>query len=58
MQSDVDEFKKTYGTRLDDEIKFGKIRPAQIIFNRYLERLTERQKLVVELLKEKIDYSN
>ena len=24
MQSDVDEFKKTYGTRLDDEIKFGK----------------------------------
>ena len=57
MQSDVDEFKKTYGTRLDDEIKFGKIRPAQIIFNRYLERLTERQKLVDELLKEKMDYS-
>ena len=35
MQSDVDEFTKKYGTRLDNEIKFGKnIRPAQIIFNK------------------------
>ena len=46
MQSDVDEFKKTYGTRLDDEIKFGKIRPARVIYDKYIERLTQRQKLV------------
>jgi len=57
MQSDVDEFRKTYGTRLDDEIKFGKIRPAQIIFNKYIERLTQRQKLVDDLLKKKMDYT-
>ena len=43
LQSDVDEFRKTYSTRLDDEIKFGKIRPALIIFKKYIERLTKRQ---------------
>nr|ADI22597.1 periplasmic protease [uncultured verrucomicrobium HF0500_16O23] len=57
MQSDVDEFKKTYGTRLDDEIKFGKIRPARVIFDKYIERLTQRQKLVDELLKNEMDYT-
>jgi carboxyl-terminal processing protease len=57
MQSDVDEFKKTYGTRLDDEIKFGKIRPARVIYDKYIERLTQRQKLVDELLKKEMDYS-
>ena len=57
LQSDVDEFRKLYGTRLDDEIKFGKIRSAQIIFNKYIERLTQRQKLVDELLKKKMDYT-
>ena len=35
LQSDVDEFRNTYSTRLDDEIKFGKIRPAHIIFKKY-----------------------
>ena len=39
LQSDVDEFRKTYGTRLDDETKFGKIRPAHIIFKKYKETL-------------------
>ena len=57
LQRDVDEFRKTYGTRLDDEIKFGKIRPAQIIFNKYIERLTQCQKLVDELLKKNMDYT-
>ena len=57
MQSDVDEFKKTYSTRLDDEIKFGKIRPARVIYDKYIERLTQRQKLVDELLKKEMDYS-
>ncbi len=57
LQSDVDEFEKLHGTRLDDQVKFGSLRPAQQIFNRYLERLAERQKQVNEILKMDIDFS-
>ncbi|SVB89467.1 uncharacterized protein METZ01_LOCUS242321, partial [marine metagenome] len=57
LQSDVDQFEKLHGTRLDDQVKFGSLRPAQQIFNRYLERLAERQKQVNEILKMDIDFS-
>jgi len=57
LQSDVDQFEKLHGTRLDDQVKFGSLRPAQQIFNRYLERLAERQKQVNEILKIDIDFS-
>ena len=49
LKSDVEEFEKTHGTRLDDQVKFGSIRPAQQIFNRYLERLAQWQELVNEI---------
>jgi len=57
LQSDVDQFEKIHGKRLDDQVKFGSIRPAQQIFNRYLERLAERQKQVDVILKNNIDFS-
>tara|TARA_B100001971_G_scaffold134341_1_gene124149 strand:- start:1205 stop:3382 length:2178 start_codon:yes stop_codon:yes gene_type:complete len=57
LQSDVDEFKKRYATQLDNETQFGKMKPAQQIFDVYIERLAQRQKLVEELLKKKMDYT-
>ena len=57
LKSDVEEFEKTHGTRLDDQVKFGSIRPAQQIFNRYLERLAQCQELVNEILGQKIDFA-
>jgi carboxyl-terminal processing protease len=57
LQSDVDQFEKIHGNRLDDQVKFGSLRPAQQIFNRYLERLAERQEQVNGILKEDIDFS-
>ncbi len=57
LQSDVDEFKERYATQLDNETQFGKMKPAQRIFDVYIERLTQRQKLVEELLKKKMDYT-
>ena len=57
LQSDVDSFKKIYGTRLDNLTKLGRIQPAKQIFDIYLQRLEQRQKLVAELVKEKMDYT-
>ena len=57
LQSDVDQFVKIHGNRLDDQVKFGSLRPAQQIFNRYLERLAERQCQVNEILKDNLDFT-
>ena len=57
LQSDVDSFEKLYGTRLDDQVRFGSLRPAHQIFQRYLERLAERQKTVTTLLEKPMDFS-
>ncbi len=57
LQNDVDQFEKLYGTRLDDQVRFGSLRPAHQIFQRYLERLAERQKNVTALLQEPMDFS-
>jgi len=55
LQSDVDSFEKLYATRLDDQVRFGNLRPAHQIFQRYLERLAERQQMVTALLKKPMD---
>ena len=57
LQSDVDSFEKLYATRLDDQVRFGNLRPAHQIFQRYLERLAERQQMVTALLKRPMDFS-
>ena len=57
LQSDVDDFEKTMGKRLDDQVKFGSLTSANQIFNRYLERMSERKNMVDEILKEEMDFS-
>ncbi len=57
LQSDVDHFEQMIGKRLDDQVKFGRLTSANEIFNRYLERLSERKKMVDEILKEEMDFS-
>lgn len=57
LQSDIDEFEKTYGARLDDEINAGNVAPAYRIFDRYLQRLGERRKMVDGILKEEFDFT-
>lgn len=57
LQSDVESFEKLYGTRLDDQVRFGSLRPAHQIFQRYLERLAERQQMVTTLLEKPMDFS-
>lgn len=56
MQSDVDEFAK-HEFELDDLAKKGNVELAYSIFNRFLQRVDERVKLVVELLKEPHDFT-
>lgn len=48
--SDLAEF-EIYRTRLDDLIRRGDVRPAHMIFGRFLERLQQRVDYVNELLK-------
>ena len=57
LQSDVDHFRKLYDSRLDNLVVFGSMRPGDIIFERYLQRLESRQKLVDELLKEDLKFT-
>lgn len=55
-QADIDEFKKSEKS-LDDQLKAGDISFAYVVFNRLLERIDERVKLVDQLLKEPQDFA-
>lgn len=55
-QADIDEFKKNE-KNLDDQLKAGDISFAYVVFNRLLERIDERVKLVDQLLKEPQDFA-
>ena len=57
LQSDVDEFTEKYATRLDDRIESGVVTPAFEIYDRYMERLTERNILVQKMLKQEFDFT-
>ena len=57
LQSDVDHYEQMIGKRLDDQVKFGRLTSANEIFNKYLERLSERKTMVDEILKEEMDFS-
>jgi carboxyl-terminal processing protease len=61
LKSDVDEFNAAYGKKLDDTLASAKtppdVKPAHKIFDRYLNRLTERKALVGRLVNEKFDYA-
>ena len=55
-QSDVDQFMEK-NTLLDDEINKNKVDFAYVVFNRFLERLDERVKLVDELVTLPTDFT-
>jgi carboxyl-terminal processing protease len=56
LKADVDEFKKE-AKNLDDQVKEGNIDFARKVFERYLVRNDERYKAMVELLKQKHDFT-
>ncbi len=55
-QSDIDEFKK-YEDKLDDMLAKYDTRFAQVVFQRFLQRVGERVALVDELLKQDFDFT-
>ena len=57
LQMDIDEFVSKYGTKLDNHIRDGDVQPAFKIYDRYLERLEERNLLVQKLLNREFDFS-
>ena len=56
LQSDIDEFAKSQNV-LADQIKKGDTAFAYTVFNRFLQRLDERVKLVDMLLAQKLDFT-
>jgi carboxyl-terminal processing protease len=56
LKADVDEFRKE-ATDLDDQVKAGNIDFARKVFDRYLMRHDERYDTLVELLKQKPDFT-
>ena len=56
LQSDIDEFMKQ-SNQIDDMIRKGDVSIAYTIYNRYLERVDERVKTALELIKEKHDFT-
>jgi carboxyl-terminal processing protease len=57
LQTDLDEFEKRYGTKLDDLINHADASPGFAIFDRYLSRLEERNEFVQKVLKEEFDFT-
>ena len=57
LAKDVEEFNTKYATRLDNEVRFGRMKPATEIYERFLTRLEERQKDVSKILAGKLDFT-
>ena len=49
-QKDIDEFNALYRTKLDDQILIGDIGAAEKIYNRFMERVTDRTEKIKALL--------
>ncbi|HEY5792027.1 MAG TPA: PDZ domain-containing protein, partial [Chthoniobacterales bacterium] len=58
LQSDIDEFKRKYGTTLDDSLLRGDLEPASAIYNRFKQRLEARIKSNLERIPAKQDYTS
>jgi carboxyl-terminal processing protease len=55
-KADVDQF-MAQATTLDDKIKDGNLDFARLVLSRYMQRSDERLKVIMELLKQKPDFS-
>jgi carboxyl-terminal processing protease len=56
LKSDVDEFKK-FEKELDDQLLEGDLKFAYQVYERFITRLAERQKLIEELVNAKHDFT-
>ncbi len=56
LQSDIDDFNK-FRIRLDDEIKIGRLNSAYEIYNRFVQRLKERDEYIFKLLETEPDFN-
>ncbi len=56
-QSDIDEFRRNYETKLCDLAKARDISPAFVIYNRYLDRVKERVDAIMQILTVTPDFS-
>ncbi len=57
LQDDVDEIQKRFNDKLDDFTKRHDASPAFVVFDRYLQRLDERNQFVQKILKEPFDFT-
>ncbi len=56
LLSDIKEFDK-YRNKLDDELKIGRLNSAYEVYNRFVQRLKERDEYIYKLLETKPDFS-
>src|SRR5262249_46989893 len=56
VQEDIDEFKK-FETQLDDQLLAGQLNFAYKVYERFLQRVGERQKLIEELVNAAHDFT-
>lgn len=56
-QSDVDAFRRDYATELDDMVSEGDTKFAQLVFERFLQRVDERVATIEDLLEQEFDFS-
>ncbi|MHB2026400.1 MAG: carboxy terminal-processing peptidase [Elusimicrobiota bacterium] len=49
-RADIDDFKRQFGKDMAPRVKNGDVEPAYVIFNRFMERLKDRVRLVHEIL--------
>ncbi|MCX6151603.1 MAG: carboxy terminal-processing peptidase [Ignavibacteriales bacterium] len=56
LASDIEGFKK-YRTELDDDLKIGRLKPAYDIYNKFIERLKERDNYIYKVLDTEPDFT-
>jgi carboxyl-terminal processing protease len=56
LVSDIDEFNK-YRTQLDDDLKIGMVQPAFYIYNRFIQRVQERDDYIFRILNVEPDFT-
>ncbi|MCL2742879.1 MAG: carboxy terminal-processing peptidase [Planctomycetaceae bacterium] len=56
-QSDIDKFRKNYETQFCEFAKQKNVKPAFEIYNLFLDRIKEREKMIQEILKTQQDFT-
>lgn len=56
-KSDVESFRRDYATELDDMVSEGNTKFAQVVFERFLQRIDERVALIEDLLGQEFDFT-